>query len=433
MAKVKFYLAAPKQTISSIYARISYGAFTIIDGKKTYIPLKYYLSESIKPDYWNDKKCRAKETKDFPTYPEFNRRLDTIDSEVKKVLYKFQNDEITPTIDEFIQRLDAIIKPNIIQSIVETKQLTEKEKIQQMTLFEFFDYYLKTATIKHATFKSYNTTKNSLELYRDERNSKLSFQNIDIDFYTDYIDFLQKKKLSKNTIGQRIKITKTILRAAHDRDIEVCNDYTKKSFKKISESSDAIYLNEKELTQLYETKDMPAYLERTRDLFLVGCFTGLRLSDYSRLTKTNIIDGKIEITTQKTGQHVVIPIHNIVREIVEKYNFQFPKAPTGQVFNRFLKEMAKAAKINDIVTTEITKGGMRVIQSVEKNKLVCSHTARRSFATNAFLAGVPSISIMKITGHKTESAFMKYIKMSAKDNAIKMQSHPFFNKLIIAK
>jgi len=40
---------------------------------------------------------------------------------------------------------------------------------------------------------------------------------------------------------------------------------------------------------------------------------------------------------------------------------------------------------------------------------------------------------MKITGHKTESAFMKYIKMSAKDNATKMKSHKFFNPMLIAK
>lgn len=61
---------------------------------------------------------------------------------------------------------------------------------------------------------------------------------------------------------------------------------------------------------------------------------------------------------------------------------------------------------------------------------VLSHTARRSFATNAYLAGLPPISIMKITGHKTESSFMKYIKISEKENAIQLKGHEFFNQIV---
>lgn len=449
MAKIKFYLASPNQNVSSIYARISYGAFNIVDGKKVYMPLKYYIAESINPEFWNVKTCRVNETRKYPTFPEFNHRLDSIESEIKKLLYKIKNDQITPTIEDFKQRLDQVIKPESIQLKIETKQLTEKEKIQQMSLFEFIDYYLKIAQIKHSTYKGYNTTRNSLLDYQEKKRIKLSFKNIDIDFYSSYIDFLQKQNLSKNTIGQRIKVIKALLREATDRDIEVSQDYKKKSFKRINETSDTIYLNESELMKLYNIETspesmeilkkeyhrdtLPTYLDRARDLFLVGCWTGLRMSDYSRLSSDNIKDGKIEITTKKTEQKVVIPIHKVVNEILMKYNYQFPKSPTNQVFNRFIKDVAKIAGINEPITTEITKGGLKVAQSTEKYNLVTSHTARRSFATNAFLADMPSISIMKITGHKTESAFMKYIKMSAKDNAIKMQSHKFFNPMLIAK
>lgn len=76
---------------------------------------------------------------------------------------------------------------------------------------------------------------------------------------------------------------------------------------------------------------------------------------------------------------------------------------------------------------------MTYTQTMPKYKLVSSHTARRSFATNAYLAGVPTISIMKITGHKTESAFMKYIKISGKENAVKLKGHKFFTQMVVAK
>ena len=43
-----------------------------------------------------------------------------------------------------------------------------------------------------------------------------------------------------------------------------------------------------------------------------------------------------------------------------------------------------------------------------------------------YLAGIPSIAIMKITGHKTEKEFMKYIKISEEQNAAELMSHPYF-------
>ena len=51
---------------------------------------------------------------------------------------------------------------------------------------------------------------------------------------------------------------------------------------------------------------------------------------------------------------------------------------------------------------------------------ITTHSARRSFATNQYLAGFPSISIMKLTGHRTEKAFMKYIKVTSKEHAQKL-------------
>jgi len=188
------------------------------------------------------------------------------------------------------------------------------------------------------------------------------------------------------------------------------------------------------LRKEFNTDKLPDYLARVRDLFLIGCYTGLRFSDLSKLNKDNItVDNTINITTLKTNQKVIVPIHPITKQIFEKYNYQLPREISNQKFNEYLKDVAKIAGIKELITTESTVGGFKVSHTTEKYNLVTSHTARRSMATNAFLMDMPSISIMKITGHKTESAFMRYIKMSAKDNAIKMQSHPFFNKLIIAK
>jgi integrase len=119
----------------------------------------------------------------------------------------------------------------------------------------------------------------------------------------------------------------------------------------------------------------------------------------------------------------------MIQEILVKYNNELPKGFTNQGINRELKEIGKAAGINEKVSICLTRGGVRTDTLYIKHDLITSHTARRSFATNAYLAGIPTISIMKITGHKTEKAFMRYIKISQEDNANKLAEHPYFSQL----
>ena len=95
--------------------------------------------------------------------------------------------------------------------------------------------------------------------------------------------------------------------------------------------------------------------------------------------------------------------------------------------NEYLKDLGKEAKLTDSVEIIWTKGGERQREVLKKHDLITVHTARRSFATNGYLEGVPTISLMKITGHKTEKSFLKYIKISQEDNANKLINHPFFN------
>ncbi|MBU1820883.1 MAG: site-specific integrase, partial [Bacteroidetes bacterium] len=160
------------------------------------------------------------------------------------------------------------------------------------------------------------------------------------------------------------------------------------------------------------------------------CYTGLRFSDFSQLRKENIIyEGRIlTVATQKTGTRVFIPISPKVTAILEKHNWEPPRAMSNQKMNDYLKELAEEAELTDRVELSQTKGGKRISKYIEKHKLVSTHTARRSFATNAYLAGVPTIDIMKITGHKTETSFMKYIKVSGEETAIRMLEHDHFKK-----
>src|ERR1019366_6327808 len=119
--------------------------------------------------------------------------------------------------------------------------------------------------------------------------------------------------LSSNTIGDHIKRIKTVLNEATEKGINKNLAFRSRYFAKPSEAAESIYLTETEIVELEEldlTRDPK--LERVRDLFLIGCYTGLRYSDCSILEPEHIKGGFIEISQIKTGGKIVIPIHDKV-------------------------------------------------------------------------------------------------------------------------
>jgi integrase len=197
-----------------------------------------------------------------------------------------------------------------------------------------------------------------------------------------------------------------------------------KKFISAREETDAAYLTEDEILKLYR-HDFSGNkkLEQVRDLFVFGCFVGLRYSDYSDIKPEHIvtIDDEyfIKLYTQKTKELVIIPTNPVVIEIFNKYGHnanKLPKSYSNQKFNEYIKEVCKGAGF-----TEVGRNADKPQLELYKN--VSSHTARRSFATNYYLDGFPVIDLMKITGHRTEKAFLRYIKVSKLKSAIRLSEH----------
>ena len=121
---------------------------------------------------------------------------------------------------------------------------------------------------------------------------------------------------------------------------------------------------------------------------------------------------------------VVNSIDRIGNRIIDKHEGHFSIISNDKT-NEYLKEVARLAKFNDKVEIIYTKGGKREREVLKKWELVTVHTARRSFATNAYLMSVPTISIMKIAGHRTEKAFCKHQGFK-EDKTNKLINDPFF-------
>jgi len=257
-----------------------------------------------------------------------------------------------------------------------------------------------------------------------------NFKDITIDFYNDFVRFFNTKNYSPNTIGRHIKHLKVIMRQSEDEGLHSNTEFQRKSFKAMAEKVENAYLNEAELKKIFEL-DLSARknYEIARDVFLCGCYTAQRFSDYSRFSKSHIKDfsGRkvLDIIQQKTNEQCIIPIRPELDFILRKYDYTLPRTHEQKV-NAYIKQIVELAGITEKINHEENKGGLKVKTSIPKNELIKTHTARRSGCTNMYLAGIPAIDIMKISGHQTEREFLKYIKVSKQQTAVTLSNHPFF-------
>lgn len=227
-------------------------------------------------------------------------------------------------------------------------------------------------------------------------------------------------------------------------DIEglpINQQYRHSEFAAISNKTKDVYLTEEEINLVFNHDfSHSEKLDNVRDNFIIGLRTGLRISDFMQLKDYNIINGNIEIETSKTGYPVVIPMHQQIKEIIIKRNGKLPNQISDAKFNEYVKDVCK-----DVGFTQMVDGAKMInkkdekdffpnVEIISKNKnrkefgtypkceLITSHTCRRSFASNIY-GELPNMVIMAITGHKTESQFLKYIKITPKENAQKLAAH----------
>ena len=225
--------------------------------------------------------------------------------------------------------------------------------------------------------------------------------------------------LCANTRGSHVKFVKAAMNEAYKNKLHRNEDF--RTFRKETEQVDAVYLTNEEVTRVAELPLCGSHAI-ARDLFIIGCHTGMRFSDYSRLSMNDISDGVIHLITQKCKTPVDIPAHPRVLKILKKYKGMAPKI-SGQKFNVYIKDVCKEAGIDETIL--VRKSGKHI--RCQKWELVSSHTARRTGLTNMYKAGIPIYRCMMISGHKTEQVFLTYLRITQEENAQFLKDNPFFN------
>lgn len=419
---MSFILSQPQNEISAILLSYKKGL------KK---PFRYSIGQSIIVAHWDKINQRA---------------IINGLSEKEKANNKFINSEIE-RYDTFLEQTISYARLHRIE-ITNDFLFTEFEKnfktvpnLGKGKITDFFilvDIFIadaekgvkttsKGTKISNQRISHYRTFKKNLAEFR----TSININDINFNFYKDYIAHRNNQNKAINTIGKELNILKVILRETYKQGLHNNKFFEDDNFKSFSQDVENVYLSDSEIDLLWNLRKLNPIEQRCLDVFIIGCYTGLRISDLSNLDKSQI-DNKtklLKVITEKTKEIVHLPLHWRILEIMKKYNGEFPKAFSDQYMNTTIKDICKKIKVLQTKMEFIkTVGGVVERYKCEKWEKISNHTARRSFATNLYLSGFDTISIMKLTGHQSEKSFMKYICVTQEQVALKMTSHPYFNK-----
>lgn len=223
------------------------------------------------------------------------------------------------------------------------------------------------------------------------------------------------ERVAQSTARTYFAVLKAILKRYED-DAPICKDYAN-ILRAKAEKPVKTFLTMKDLHKLEQVSISNPNEQYVLDEFLIGAYTGMRISDAREISEENMANGYISYTSIKTGTHTVVPMKAGIAERIERVQANECDMPL-MTYNRIIRRLCQRAGITERVKVfkagEHTKG--------EKWEYVSSHTARISFCTNLSILGVPLIDISKMAGHSTTQMTERYIvptKPEVNDKALK--------------
>lgn len=253
--------------------------------------------------------------------------------------------------------------------------------------------------------------------------TKEDWEDIDSAYYFRLCRAMDEYGCSINYKGAIISKLKVVMNEGYKQKFHKNEEF--RQFKRVSEVPETIALTREELDALWNCDKLTQMERKARDLFIIGVYAVARWEDYSRLTTDNIANGMLNYEQLKTGRTVILPVSSRLQECLERNGGIAPKL-SQQKFNDAIKRCCEKIGMTEKVYVSKSKGANRVSSASDRWKMVSSHTARRTGATMLYLAGVPIKRCMLITGHSTESNFLRYVRITKEENARMLADNPFF-------
>jgi len=397
MASINFYLGIKKgQETHFLYMYVRYGRNTF----------KYNTREKLEVKQWNPERQKVKPS--VTGAAEINSYLESLEKKIDGIFREYKTQGIIPSVDLLKERM----------------QLKVIEPQDKVTFFSLFEKFLSVSSNSktYNTVRNYKSLLNHLKNFNETYKYNLDFDKINFSFYHDLVEYcVEDCSMASNTIASVIKNLKVFLKHAEEVGVKVNQDYLK--FKVSYKNPERIFLTweEVKILQKLDLSDRKSW-EQVRDVYLFGCYTGLRFSDIEKLKPENVYEfneGKLKTTViriiqKKTKDYLEIALNDYAKEIINKYKGKFTTCLpviSNQKTNDHLKDIGSFAEINSPVTKVEYKGGKRVDTVVPKYTLLTMHTARHTFATLSLQRQMPVEVLQKILGHRKINNTMIYAKI----------------------
>ena len=419
---IGFFLANPKAERSSVDVIVRFNK----------VRYKRGIGVSVAARHWNPEKAICHVTKSYPEGAKANFEIAKWRRAIDAACGKIERD---------------------IENAAEFWELVDAERIgtrtrYSLSLTEYFEqvFIRRFLTSKAETrIRSFKVVLQKLKDFEKHTGRTYGFGEIDLSYYRRLQQYMYGLNHSPNYFGTTIKVIKQVMKEAELIDkLHTNTEYLHSDFKTVTQEVDAVYLTLEELDKLHRKPIDDEFIRQfyplalphsagniirsyqtVKNRFLIGAFTGLRVSDFNRLSADNIRDGKIYMITKKTAEPVIIPIHPVIREILDS-GFDLSLSLSEDKTRKYIKHLCKFAGIDTPIDIRTATGGSMIVERKPKYELIGTHTARRSFLTNAYLKGEKPIYLMKISGHKKESTFLSYLKMGREETAEILARGDFF-------
>ena len=369
----------------------------------------------IKPSHWDKVKQRVKPQ--APGSVPINSSLNKLVEDVSNEYNKIRNDFPEKKFPELAENLKGFVKDKV------SPIYDEKNK----TFFQVYDMYVevKRNDVSLLTIRKFNTLKVSLTEFQPD----ITFDKIDLNFYDRYVRHLRSKKpqgrqktraegqqqgLLNDTVAKYIEGLKNFLKWSYERKFHTNDIYRHSDFRaERKPKNDIVTLQMDELKKFYEFDfSADTRLQKVRDIFCFGCFTGQRWSDIERFNREDIHHDLWVFESYKTKKMITVPLVGYAApamDILKKYNYELPLI-SSQKFNKYLKEAAEKAELNRNVKIKRFIGKKEILFDEKLCKMISSHTARRTAVS--LLLNVENMPIWKvrdITGHSDLKTLDKYL------------------------
>lgn len=350
---------------------------------------------------WDQKNGYIKTNKKNPHYNQYlksNKEIQEAKEKIEKISSFFQYNNIKFSEKIFLEKFN---KTDFSIAI---------------DFFEAFNDFITASkhTKTEGTVKRYTTLKNFLIHFSENTKYPIRFDTINLQFEEEFMKYaFEERNTLNNYYGKLISVLKTYMNWSFNRGLH--NNLEFQKLKRVENEIEVVYLEKEELLKLYEFDFKNSKLNKAKDFFCFGCFTGLRHSDINNINKANIYNDFIElnIIKTKTVSHRV-ELNKYSKAILEKYaNTIYKPLPkiSSQKLNKYIKECCKIIELDDDVTITRYMGTKRIEETYKKYELISCHISRKTFVTNSLIFGMNERVLREITNHSSEKSFKRYLKI----------------------